>query len=180
MQVWNLLHAACWKCRTQKSRQKSPSGHHRTTLSGYIFATKARIDNRKKIFMQRYVLHMSSQYGELRPTNGWDPSGSLRHPCIALQILTGFASWQRYCTASSNGRQPNFAALNRGRHLCSAGRPSHWALAHILVNELFTVGFWANLIRVEQDVLVCRLFWRQFLLQQCCKFELISSTHYLH
>jgi len=24
------------------------------------------------------------------------------------------------------------AALNRGRHLCSAGRPSRWALAHIL------------------------------------------------
>jgi len=32
----------------QKSRQRSPSGHHRTTLSGYIFARKARIDNRKK------------------------------------------------------------------------------------------------------------------------------------
>jgi len=35
----------------QKSRQKLPSGHHRTTLSGYIFfATKAHIDidNRKK------------------------------------------------------------------------------------------------------------------------------------
>jgi len=46
--VWNLLHAACWKHRTRKSRQKSASGHHRTTLSGYIFATKARIDNWKK------------------------------------------------------------------------------------------------------------------------------------
>jgi len=44
-----------------------------------------------------------------------------------------FASWQRYCTASSSGRQANFAALNRGRHLCSVGRPSGWALAHILV-----------------------------------------------
>jgi len=29
--------------------------------------------------------------------------------------------------------QLNFAALNRGRHLCSAGRPSRWTLAHILV-----------------------------------------------
>ena len=27
--------------------KNSPSGHHRTTLTGYIFATKARIDNRK-------------------------------------------------------------------------------------------------------------------------------------
>jgi len=24
---------------------------------------------------------MSAQYGELRPTNGGDPPGSLRHPC---------------------------------------------------------------------------------------------------
>jgi len=28
--------------------KKSPSEHHHTTLSGYIFATKARIDNGKK------------------------------------------------------------------------------------------------------------------------------------
>jgi len=28
--------------------KKSPSGHHRRTLLGYIFANKARIDNRKK------------------------------------------------------------------------------------------------------------------------------------
>jgi len=32
---------------------------------------------------------------------------------------------------SSSGRQPNFAALNRGRHIYSAERPSRWALAHI-------------------------------------------------
>jgi len=32
---------------------------------------------------------------------------------------------------SNSGPQPNFAALNRGRHLYSAGRPSRWALAHI-------------------------------------------------
>jgi len=33
----------------RKMMQKSPSAHHRTTLSGYIFATKARIDNRKNL-----------------------------------------------------------------------------------------------------------------------------------
>jgi len=43
-----MLHAPCWKCRTQKIAKKLPSVHHRTTLSGYIFATKARIDNHKK------------------------------------------------------------------------------------------------------------------------------------
>jgi len=38
---------------------------------------------------------------------------------------------------SSSGRQPNFAALNRGRHLYSSQRPSRWALAHILVLSSF-------------------------------------------
>jgi len=34
---------------------------------------------------------------------------------------------------SSSGRQPKFVALNRGCHLHLAGRPSRWALAHVLV-----------------------------------------------
>ena len=55
-------------------------------------------------------------------------------------ISTVFASWQRYCTASSSGRQSHFAALDRGRHLCSAGRPSRWALAHILVTIVFAAA----------------------------------------
>jgi len=38
--------------------KKSSSRHHRTTLSGSIFATKARIDKwRKKLVKQQYVLH---------------------------------------------------------------------------------------------------------------------------
>jgi len=50
--------------------KKSPSAHHCTTLSGYIFATKAHIDNPKKLVKQQYLLQMSPQYGELRPTSG--------------------------------------------------------------------------------------------------------------
>jgi len=53
-----VLHAARWKYRTQKIVTKSPSGRHRTLLSGYIFATEARIDNRKNIVKQQYLLHM--------------------------------------------------------------------------------------------------------------------------
>jgi len=33
----------------------------------------------------------------------------------------------------SSGRQPNFEAFSSGRHLYSAGRPSRWPSAHILV-----------------------------------------------
>jgi len=87
MQVWNLLQAARCKHRTQKSRQKSPSGHHCTTLSGYIFATKARIDNRKKLAKHQYVLHMSPQYGELRHTSGWHRLTSLGYPCKYQLVL---------------------------------------------------------------------------------------------
>jgi len=35
----------------------------------------------KKLVKQQYLLHMSWQYCELRPTNGWDRLTSLGHPC---------------------------------------------------------------------------------------------------
>ena len=104
----------------------------------------------KQTVKQHYVLHMSSQYGELRPTSSWDRSGSLRHPCKFQQV-----SWQRDCTASSSGRQPNFAALNRGRHLCSAGRLSRWALAHILVWLFFKMAAVRHLIFLKGRFLNC-------------------------
>ena len=92
MQVWNLLQAARWKHRTQKSRQKSPSRRHRTTLSGYIFATKAHIDNRKKNLLSS---NMSStcphNNGERRPTSGWDRFRSLGHPC-KFQLVSRLGS----------------------------------------------------------------------------------------
>jgi len=47
-----------------------PSTHHCTSFSGYIFATKASIDNRKKLTKQRYVVQVYPQYGELWPTSG--------------------------------------------------------------------------------------------------------------
>jgi len=55
MQVWNVLFAARWKYRTQKSRHKLPSRHYRTTLSGYVFATNAHIDNRKKNWLSSNI-----------------------------------------------------------------------------------------------------------------------------
>jgi len=71
-----VLHAARWKCRTQKIAKNSTSGHHRTTLSGYlyIFATKARIDDQKKLLNSNISPRMSLQYGELWPTSGCTPA----------------------------------------------------------------------------------------------------------
>ena len=128
MQVWNLLHAARCKFRTQKSRQKSSSGHHRTTSSGYIFASEACIDNRKKLLS-----------GNISSTC---PHNMVNFGLLAAEIVSGVWGTQllfngfRVLAAllhgiCSSGRQPNFAALNRRQHLCLAGRPSRWALAHI-------------------------------------------------
>jgi len=65
-----------------KSRQKSPSRHHPTTLSGYSFATKACIDYRKKNLLSSNIFSTCPhpQYHELRPTSGWDRFVSLGHP----------------------------------------------------------------------------------------------------
>jgi len=127
-----VLHGARCKYRTQKVVKKSPSGHHRTTLSGYIFATKAHIDNpKKKLVKQQYLLYKFPQYGELRPTSGWNRSGSLGHPCKFQWVSRLGSITARH---SSIGHQPNFVVLTRGCHLYSAGRPSRWALAHILVS----------------------------------------------
>jgi len=60
-----MLHAARWKCRTQKIAKNSLSAHHCTTLLSYIFAIKACINNRKKLVKQQYLIHMSSKYVEL-------------------------------------------------------------------------------------------------------------------
>jgi len=78
MQVWNLLHGARWKYRTQKVTKISPSGHHRRTLSGCILATRHVSTIGKNMF---------PQYGELRSTSGWDRSGSLGHPFRFQRLL---------------------------------------------------------------------------------------------
>ena len=95
MQVWNV--AYCTRL-VEKSTQKSPSRHHRTTLSGHrpIFATKARIDNRRKNLLNSDTsstcAHNMVNFGPLTA----EICGEFGAP---QQISTGFASLQRYCTA---------------------------------------------------------------------------------
>ena len=129
-----MLHAARCKYRTQESRQKSPSWHHRTTSSGYIFANKACIDNRKKNLLSSNISstcpHNMVNFGPLAAEivslvwgtppnfNGFGVLAALLHSILVVGVS-------------------QTAALNRGRHLYSAGRPSRWPLAHILVFLFF-------------------------------------------
>ena len=119
MHVWNVLHAARWKYRTPKNR-------HFGTITQLCRAISLQLfDNRKKNLLNI------------------DTSSICPHHMVNFGLLTPEMCWQVWGTPansrlgsvtarhSSSGLQLNFAALNRGRHLYSAGRPSRWALAYI-------------------------------------------------
>jgi len=58
--AWSGLKRAARGSLEMQDAKKSPKSRHLpTNLLGYIFATKAGIDNRKKLVKQQYRLHMS-------------------------------------------------------------------------------------------------------------------------
>jgi len=60
----------------------------------------------EKMVKQQYFLHMFSQHGQLRSTNGWDLLVSLGHPSKFQPVLRlGFVTAPK----SLNGGQQNFA-----------------------------------------------------------------------
>jgi len=79
------------KCRSEmyytqlagiSGAKKSPSWHHRTNLSGYIFATKAHIDNRKNTLNNNTsptCCYNMVNFGPLAAEICW-LLASLRHP----------------------------------------------------------------------------------------------------
>jgi len=91
------------------------------TLSGYNFATKACIDNRKKNLL-------SSNVSPTCPHNMVNV-GPLAAEIFSL-VWGSLANFNRFHVLAVLLLSQT-AALNRGRHLYSAGRPSRWALAHI-------------------------------------------------
>jgi len=68
----------------------------------------------KNLFKQQYLLHMTLQYGELRPTSGRDRFVSLGRPSKFQRVSRlGFVT----AATSLNGSQPNctmFGRLLRG------------------------------------------------------------------
>ena len=130
------LKCAAYGSLEMQDAQKSPKIRHLGTIAQLYRAVSSQLRHvsmiGKKLAKQQCLLHMSPQYGELRPTSGWDLLASLGHPSTFQRVSRLGSVTARY---SSSGRQPNFAALSRGCHLYLAGRPSRWALAHILVDN---------------------------------------------
>ena len=75
----------CTRLAGNTGHKNDAKNRHLRTIAQLCLAISSQLGHvptiGKKLIKQRYVLHMSPQYGELRPTNGWNPSGSLRHPC---------------------------------------------------------------------------------------------------
>jgi len=145
-------------------RKKSSGICHLGTIAQLYWAISLQVRYvstvGKKLVKQQYLLHIFPKYDELRPTSGWDWSGSLGHP-NKFQRVSHLTA--RY---SSSGRQPNFVALNRGCHLYSVGQPSRWASAHILVSVSFKVQFLFSFLFVfsnlTSSLYFCPLIWSIF------------------
>jgi len=95
--VWNMLQTARWTYRTQKWRKKSPSAHHHTSLSGYIFAKKACINNRKKMLSSNISCTCPHNMANFSPLAAEIGSG---HRCGSLNCgLPLMAFWQQKANA---------------------------------------------------------------------------------
>jgi len=124
----------CTQLTGNAGPKKSPKALHLRIIAQLCRAISSQLRHISTIG-KKNLPHRSSQYGELRPTSSWDPLASLGHPCNFQRVSHLGSVTARH---SSSGRQPNFAALNRGRHVYLAGRPSCWALAHISSLECFS------------------------------------------
>ena len=116
----------CTRLAENTGRKNSPSAHHGTTLSVYIFTTKAYIDNRKHV-KQQYLLHMSSQYGEIRPTNGWDRWRVWSTPANfnGFRVLASLLQ-RRRSTAQQHSTEGATYIRQGGHHV--GHRPTFWLL----------------------------------------------------
>jgi len=94
-----------WQQNTRRiNYAKIASAHHRTNLSGYIFATKACIDNRKN--MLNCNMSSTCPHNMVNVANGWDWFASLGHPSKFQRVSRhGFVTEP----TSLNGGQPTFA-----------------------------------------------------------------------
>ena len=114
------------------------SKFHRLSRLGFITAATS-LNGRQPNFARCLAVSWAGRlyiFGGCCPVTEFFPGAkfTFRLPSLALSYIGSVTARH-----SSSGREPNSAALSTRRHLYSAGRPSRWALAHILV--LYVVMF---------------------------------------
>ena len=132
MQVWSVLPAARCKYKTQKWRKKSPSWHHRTNLSGCVFATKACIDNQKTNLLSsnisstcpRNMVHFGplaaeivSLVGHPANFNGFRVLAALLHGILVVGVSQTLRRWAE-----------DFTCIRQGGH-----HVGHWPIFLVFI-----------------------------------------------
>jgi len=101
-----VLHTACWKHRTLKFAICALSHNFvGLYLHNYGMYRQSEKNLLNSNILDVNLLHMSSQYGELRPINGWDRLASLELPAN----FSGFCTCFITAPISLKGGQPKFA-----------------------------------------------------------------------
>jgi len=79
--------------------KKPPKMRHLLTIAQLCRAISSQLRHvstiGKKFVKQQYDLQISAQYGELRPSSGWDLLASLRHTCKVQRVsrLGSVVAW---------------------------------------------------------------------------------------
>ena len=141
-------------------------------MSSYIFAIKERIDNRKKLVKQQYLStcpHNTVNFGPLTAEIG---SGIWGTPANFNGFRVLACVTARH---SSSGRQPNFAALNRRRHLQYIQQGSHhvghWFTLYLCYVLFSFTPCNGSYFKVDYCVHCCSVRWSIDRGQMCFRFH---------
>jgi len=129
----------------KKSQKKSPSGHHATTLSGYIFATKACVDNREKNLLSSSI------------------SCRCPHNMVNFGLLAAEICWRVWGTPANFSRFRVLAALLKGTLVVSISQTlRRWTENATYIRQgCHHVGHWPTFL----VLFVITLLWSD---SQCC------------
>jgi len=151
----------CTRLAGNAGRKKSPKirhGHHRTicrAVSSQLRHVSIIGKNLLNSNISPTCSFNMANFGLLGAEICWRVWGTLAN-FNGFRVLAALLNGARQ---SNSGRQPNSAALNRGRHIHSALRPSHWALAHItIVLSSFFLSLWPPYVLGGIIFLSCGFF----------------------
>jgi len=103
---------ACLKCAARGSLEiqdakMTPKNRHLCIIAQLCRAMSSQQRHvstiGEKLVMQQYLLQISPQYGELRPTNGWHRLASLGHPS-KFHVLASLLQQHRLLEANQTAR----------------------------------------------------------------------------
>jgi len=100
----------CTRLAENTGSKNHAKNRHLRTIAQLCWAISSQLRHvstiGKKLVKWPYLLHMSLQYGEPQPSNGWDQFRSLGHPSKFQRVSRlGFVT----ALTSLNGGQPNLA-----------------------------------------------------------------------